>query len=305
MKHVTVAALAALALAVSTSAQTFKVVLLGTGTPVPRVERAGPSTLVEAGSEKLLFDCGREATLRLTQIHLSPSDVTAVFFTHLHSDHIVGFPDFLLTGWTALTRRTRPVIVFGPAGTRDMMANLEKAYAEDIRIRIADENLPREGVEVNATDIVPGVVYEKNGVKVTAFDVDHGPMIKPSFGYRIDYAGHSVVLSGDTRFSENVIRAAAGADVLVHEVMDADPARVKGSERFERIVAHHTSPKEAGTVFSRVKPKLAVYSHIGFIGDRTASDIVRQTRATYAGPLVVGADLMTIDVGDRVTVEKR
>lgn len=279
------------------------VILLGTGTPVPRVERAGASTLVEAGSEKLLFDCGREATLRLTQAHIAIPDITAVFFTHLHSDHVVGFPDFLLTGW--LLRRTRPVRAFGPAGSKDMMANLEKAYAEDVRIRIADEKLPPEGVQVDAVDVTPGVVYQHNGVKVTAFDVDHGPAIKPSFGYRVEYGGHAVVLSGDTRFSENLIRNAAGADVIVHEVMIADPEMVKTSAPFQRRVAHHTSPAEAGTVFARVKPKLAVYSHVGSLGNFNDEDIVRQTRATYDGPLVVGSDLMRIEIGDRVTVKKR
>ncbi|HSP34142.1 MAG TPA: MBL fold metallo-hydrolase [Thermoanaerobaculia bacterium] len=281
------------------------VILLGTGTPVPRVERAGPSTLVEAGKEKLLFDCGREATLRLIQAHVAIPDITAVFFTHLHSDHVVGFPDFLLTGWTALQRRTRPVRVFGPAGTKEMMANVEKAYAEDVRIRIADEKLPPEGVQVDAVDVTPGVVYEHDGVKVTAFDVDHGPMIKPSFGYRIEYGGHAVVLSGDTRFSESLIRNAAGADVIVHEVMISDPKVVEPSDRFRRIVAHHTSPAEAGTVFARVKPKLAVYSHVGSIGQFNDEDIVRQTRTHYDGRVVVGSDLMTIEIGDRVTVKKR
>lgn len=278
------------------------VVLLGTGTPVPRVDRAGPSILVEAGPEKLLFDCGREATLRLTQAHVAIPDVTAVFFTHLHSDHVVGFPDFLLTGWTALTRRTKPVRVFGPAGTEAMMAHLEKAYAEDVRIRIADEKLAPEGAQVDATDVVPGVVYERNGVKVSAFDVDHGEAIKPAFGYRIDYGGHVVVLSGDTRFSENLIRNATGADVLIHEVMIADPKLVGSSDRFERIVAHHTSPREAGTVFARTRPKLAVYSHVGSIGSFTDADILGQTREAYAGRVVVGCDLMRISIDDRVTV---
>ncbi|HAF13556.1 MAG TPA: MBL fold metallo-hydrolase, partial [Blastocatellia bacterium] len=129
---------------VSTCAQSFKVTLLGTGTPIPMVERFGPSILVEAGSEKLLFDCGRGAAIRLWQLHIPMRDVTAVFFTHLHSDHIVGFPDLWLTGWLPppFGHRTEPMHVYGPRGTKQMILHLEKAYRADIRIRIADEKLP-------------------------------------------------------------------------------------------------------------------------------------------------------------------
>ena len=292
--------------------QTLKVTLLGTGTPVPIIERFGPSILVEAGSEKLLFDCGRGVPLRLWQLHIPMRDVTAVFFTHLHSDHVVGFPDLWLTGWlpSPFGLRTKPMRVYGPEGTTQMMRYLKKAYQADLRIRIADEKIPPVGAAIITREITEGVVYEKNGLKVTAFNVDHGEFIKPAFGYRIDYQGRSVVLSGDTRFSENLIRFSKGADVLFHEVGVAKAENLSTSDAARRIIGHHTTPEDAGRVFDRVKPRLAVYTHIVLlstdltINAPTVDDLVSLTRKTYSGPFEVGEDLMSIEVGDKITVHR-
>jgi ribonuclease Z len=293
-------------------AQGLKVTLLGTGHPFPVLDRFGPSTLVEAGPEKLLIDCGRGATQRLWQLGIPLSGVTATFLTHLHSDHVVGIPDLWLTGWLPppFGRRSEPFRVWGPAGTREMMSYLEKAYQADIRFRIEDEHLPREGAAILAEDVSEGVVYQASGVKVTAFDVDHGALIKPALGYRIDYAGRSVVISGDTRFSENLIKFSKGADVVIHEVAQARPELLRKSEAARRIIGHHTSAEEAGTVFSRVSPRLAVYSHIVLLTTEpgiealTVADLIALTRKTYAGPLEVGEDLMTIEIGDTIKVHR-
>ena len=283
--------------------QTIKVTLLGTGCPTPVMNRFGPSILVQAGDQKLIFDTGRGALLRLTQIKIRPKDIGGVFFTHLHSDHLVGFPDLWLTGWVN-GRRDRAVQVFGPRGTVKMMSHLEQAFEYDIRIRLYDDNAPPEGVVIEAKDILEGVVYEKNGVKVTAFDVDHQP-IKPAFGYRIDYAGRSVVLSGDTRYSENLIKYAKGADLLIHEVVSPESLKRAeyGEERSKIIINHHTTPEQAGELFTRVKPKLAVYSHI-VLPSATAEDLIPPTRKTYSGALELGEDLMVIEVGEKIEVRR-
>ena len=284
-------------------AQEIKVTLLGTGTPAPVMNRFGPSILVEAGGQKFLFDAGRGALQRLTQVKLSWRDVNGVFLTHLHSDHVVGFPDLWLTGWLT-AQREAPLQVWGPKGTKNMVSHLEQAYEFDIRMRLADEHASATGVVILASDIAGGFVVEKNGVKITAFDVDHAP-VEPAFGYRIDFAGRSVVLSGDTRFSENLIRHAAGVDVLVHEVIAPETYRRAGvaPELAQTIMVHHTTPEQAGEVFARAKPRLAVYSHIGR-PSATEADLIPATRKTYAGPLEVGEDLMVIEVGDTVSVRR-
>ena len=290
-------------LATTLYATDFKVTLLGTGAPRPVMSRFGPSILVEAGKQKLIFDCGRGAAQRLYQLKIPFSDITGLFLTHLHSDHTVGIPDLWLTGWTM--GRSTPLPVRGPEGTKAMMQHLQEAYAFDIHIRRdVDTKLPAAGAEVIAEDIQEGFVYQKDDVKVTAFLVDHGD-IRPAFGYRIDYAGHSVTLSGDTRPSENLIKFAQGTDVLIHEVVDpsafAGLSSSDNPEQRKKIVGHHTTAEEAGTIFARVKPKLAVYSHIV---PPDVPDVIPHTRKTYQGPLEVGEDLMTIEIDDKIQVHR-
>lgn len=291
--------------------QTLKVTLLGTGAPIPNMERFGPSILVEAGPTKLLFDCGRGASQRLWQLKIPLGTVNTVFFTHLHSDHVVGFPDLWLTGWLpgVYGRRAAPLRLFGPAGTRAMAAALKQAYAWDLNVR-TEQGPPPAGATVAATDIAQGVVYEQDGVKVTAFEVAHGEHLKPAFGYRVDYAGRAVVLSGDTGFSDNLIRFAQGADVVVHEVAAARPELLRTSETARQILSYHTQPEDAGRVFSRIKPRLAVYSHIVLLTTDPAipppaiQELLPRTRSSYAGPLEIGEDLMTIEITQEVTVRR-
>lgn len=312
-----VAVLISLALgAVHCSAQSetssdLRVTLLGTGVPLPAADRFQASILVEAGGQKLLFDAGRGATIRLWQRRVPLGSIDVLFITHFHSDHTVGIADLWLTGWLpgAFGGRKGPFHVIGPVGAKALMSNLEKAYALDVQIRSADENVPREGAEVRTEEFRNGgVVYEKDGVRVVAFEVDHGPRIKPAYGYRIEYGGHSVVLSGDTRYNQNVIEFGTGADLLIHEVALVRP-ELLANPAVQRIIALHTSPREAGMVFSQTRPKLAVYSHIALprsekVPPATAEDIVRETRESYAGPLVVGEDLMSFEIGDSVVVRR-
>jgi ribonuclease Z len=289
----------------------FKVTLFGTSSPLPLPDRFGPSTLIEAGDQKILIDAGRGVPIRLWQLKIPLGKIDVLFLTHYHSDHTSGIPDLWLTGWLPppFAQRKTPFHVIGPVGAKTLMENLEKAYALDIKIRLADEKLPPEGIAVTVDEFEKdGVVYEKNGMKVTAFEVDHGDVIKPAVGYRIDYKEHSAVVSGDTRYNENVIKYGTGADVLIHEVAMTRPELMQVSA-FQRIMAHHTTPKEAGMVFSAAKPKLAVYSHIVLLSNAqvpepTLDNLVAETRQTYNGPLEVGEDLMSFSIGDEVTVKR-
>jgi ribonuclease Z len=287
--------------------------LLGTGAPEPVPTRFGPATLVQAGGLTLLFDAGRGVTVRLHQLGIpSGKGIDAIFLTHYHSDHVAGLPDLWMTGYMfgPMGSRAKPMRLWGPSddtaapnGTARIAKGLTEAFADDIRIRQADE-----GINAAATQIEPhgfrgdGVVFDEAGVKVTAFMVNHGDLIKPSVGYRVDYRSRSVTISGDTQFDENLIRHAAGTDLLIHEVF-AISARLAALPQLKPVADHHTSPEQAGMVFSRVKPKLAAYSHFVLIGT-TADEIIPRTRSTYQGPLEAGEDLMRFTIGSEVNVKR-
>ncbi len=294
------------------SAQTIRVTLLGTGNPQPTIERFGPGTLVEAGGQFFLFDCGRGISQRLWQKSIQLGKVHKLFLTHLHSDHIVGIPDFWLTGWLPANfgKRSVPLKVWGPSGTKHMMQSLEEAFVWDINTRLGEKNKKDSGIMVIAADIVEGVLYEEDGIKITAFTVDHADFIYSALGYRVDYAGRSVVISGDTRYSENLIKFAKGADVLIHEVAVARPELLKKSAIARQIQSFHTSPEEAGKVFNKVKPKLAVYNHITLtstdptIPPPTIEDVIPRTKKYFNGSIVVGEDLMVIEITDKVLIQR-
>lgn len=291
----------------SAQGATVQVTLLGTGNPRPNMERFGAAILVEAGPRRILIDAGRGATQRLWDIgqRAALTGIDAVFFTHLHSDHIVGLPDLWLT--SGVFGRNTPLEVFGPPGTAEMTGHLEKAYEWDITTRANDEGFPVPARTLPGKNVRPGVVYDRDGVRVTAFAVDHGPPT-PAYGYRVDFQGRSVAFSGDAKYYEPLAEHAKGVDVLVHEVVspevEARRAQTPDPEGIKRIIEHHATPEQAGQIFSKVKPRLAVYSHI-VPSPTTAEDLVGPTRKTYGGPLAVGYDLMTIVIGDTVDVFPR
>lgn len=285
----------------------IRVTLLGTGTPVPSPERFGNSTLVEAGGRKLVFDFGRGVTIRLAQLHIPFGTIDAHFLTHFHSDHLVGLPDLWLTGWLrpAYGNRNRPFVIYGPPGLRILTKGLTDAFVRDIAIRTADEKDPEAGIAFDVHEALPGVMYDEDWLKVTAFFNDHGPLVTPSYGYRIDYRGHAVVLSGDTRYNPEVVRQARGADLLIHCVTVIPDALLQQNPGYKAVLLHLASPEDAGRTFSEARPKLAVFSHIGLNGDSTEDELVARTRAIYDGPLVVGRDLMSILVGNETKIEPR
>jgi ribonuclease Z len=292
-------------------ASDFRVTLLGTGVPIPRPDRFGPSTLIEAGDHVVLIDAGRGATMRLFELGVPIGRIDALLLTHFHSDHTVGIPDLWLTGWLSsyFANRRRPFSVIGPIGTQRLMLHLEAAYAHDIEIRVEDEKLAREHVAITVKEFAEdGVIYQAGDLRVIAFAVDHGDAIKPAYGYRIEYRGRVAVISGDTRYNANVLRYGEGADLLVHEVAMARPELLREAY-IQRIVNHHTSPQEAGRVFTQTRPKLAAFTHLVMLASETVAaptveELIAATRETYAGPLQVGEDLMTFEIGETVTARR-
>jgi len=289
------------------------VTLLGTGSPTPLPDRFGPSVLVQAGGQTLLFDAGRGVPIRMHQLDVPLAKIDALFLTHFHSDHTSGIPDIWLTRWVRTSRAvesTTPFNVIGPVRTKALMSNLEQAYADDIRIRMAAKPPPSpQGVAATVKEFDRGgVVYKRDGVKVTAFEVEHGAEVRPAYGYRIDYEGRSAVLSGDTTYNENVIKYGAGSDLLVHEVAHARP-ELSTDVNFQRIMRHHTIPRLAGRVFSQAKPKLAGYTHFILRSSATIpapslDEVIAETRQTYSGALELGEDLMSFEIGEEVTTRR-
>jgi len=169
--------------------------------------------------------------------------------------------------------------------------------------------LPPQGIAVQADEFErDGVVYEKDGVKVIAFEVDHGDAIKPAYGYRIEYKGHAAVISGDTRYNQNVIKYGTGADLLIHEVAIARP-ELMSNQFAQAIIAHPHHPHDAGRVFAQARPKMAAYTHLVFLSNEkvpeaTLEDLLAQTQETYSGPLEIGEDLTSFEIGETVTVHR-
>ena len=282
--------------------------MLGTGTPLPSATQYGAATLIEAGGHALLFDCGRGCGIRLAQARRQLfTRIDGVFLTHLHSDHVVGLADLWLNGW--VQGRTPPLGIWGPVGTQDMMAGMRSAFAFDIHMRGELEQVPASMTGLR-TDVVEvqgdGVIFQRDGVAVTAFLVDHAA-IEPAFGFRIDFAGKSVLLSGDTRPTANLIKYGAGVDIFVLDVISPGMIENVRARRTARvagiIVGHHTKADEAAKIFAQTKPRLAVYSHTINRPEFTTT-LLAQTRKAYNGAVVVAEDLMEIEIGDEIVVTR-
>lgn len=281
----------------------IQVILLGTGYPRPDPGRAGPSTAVVVGERVFLVDAGRNVMTRFWQIYpagggagLGPKNLRAVFLTHLHSDHTSGLPDLFATSW--IFGRSEPLALYGPEGTDQLADALLQYFAEDIRIRRdLTEMQPAAGATLRAHTVREGVVYEEAGLRVTAFAVDHKP-VAPAFGYRFDWLNpegkstYSIVISGDTRPSENLIKHAKGVDILVHEVyLPEHFDDVDSPEVAARLKAYHTSADEVGQVAAAAEVKLLVLTHV-IPGDGEKTILERASKH-FKGKIVVGRDLMT------------
>lgn len=271
-------------------ADELKVTLLGTGTPRPSIERFGAATLVEYMNEKYLFDVGRGATIRLNQLGLSPSDINHLFITHLHSDHVTGYSDFWLTGW--IWQRETKLNVYGPDGTSNFVNYICQAHSKDIEYRHAHTNIATHNLPAISKDIEEGIVYDNNDVKITAFRVEHGS-VEDAFGYRFETSNHSIVFSGDTTFSKNLIRYGKKADLLIHELAVIRPNLLYANERLKKISEYHTSIDDLASVINAISPKQTVLNHLLLIGEEESS-IKDKLEILFGKKVILGSDLMLI-----------
>jgi ribonuclease Z len=287
------------------------VFLCGTGTPLPDPDRAGPCTAVIAGGKLFLFDVGPGSWERIQLFRLPRAALGGVLLTHFHSDHIGDLGETITQSWIA--GRATPLRVYGPPGIDSVVAGFQQAYGLDGNYRVAhhgEEAMPRAGSTAIAQQVpvpVAGkdqLVLEQDGVRITAFSVDHRP-VTPAFGYRVDYNGRSVVISGDTAKAENLARHAKGADIVVHEALAAHIVEqigprlaALGQERLAKlardVIDYHATPVDAAEVARDAEARMLVLTHMvpppsnalfGRMFLQGVGDV-------WDGPVVLGADGM-------------
>jgi ribonuclease Z len=274
----------------------IEVVLLGTGSPIPDPDRAGPATLVRAGGVVLLVDCGRGVLQRAAAVGVSAGAITALLVTHLHSDHITDLGDVLTTRWVTTLVPT-PLTVHGPPGTRELVAKTLDALAPDIRYRLDHHEDLTEPPLVEVHEHLEGLVAELGDVRITAAPTDHRP-VAPTIGFRVDHAGTSVVLAGDTVPCEGLDRLCAGADGLVHTVIRKDLLAGLGLQRLVDVCDYHSSVEEAADTAARAGVGTLVLTHYVPALAAGQEPAWRELAARHFGGRVeLGDDLLRVELG--------
>lgn len=283
-----------------------RVVMLGTGTPLPDPQRSGPSLGVIVNDKAYIFDVGVGVVRRAAAardkgiVGLEPRALRVAFLTHLHSDHTLGLPDLILTPW--VMGRTEPLELWGPSGTRSMVDNMLAAYKEDIALRTTGlEGSNATGYKVNVHEIGQDDIYKDGNVEIRPFPVKHGEW-KQSFGYRIQAPGRVIVYSGDTSPTESIVENCHGCDILIAEAYtEASFALV--SPRWQKYrQAYHMSTHELADIATRAKPGLLVLTHRGNAGcDQSQAagcreagseeEMLKEMKQYYSGKMVAAHDL--------------
>lgn len=280
----------------------MKVMLLGTGSPASGIKRSKPANAIMAADKFFIVDCGAGIVERLFMAGIPPSRVTDLFITHHHSDHTSGFTDLLVSGWIGgqESGRLSPLRVYGPTNTRELVGKFMDAMKWDIDIRAAHTGTSASGAMVEMHERNDGIVYDDGGIRVTAFSVDHG-IVKPAIGYRFEYKGKVIVISGDTLPVESMVQHSEKADLLIHEAYSREWME-RGIERFphmrstiEKVMNYHSSTFEAAKIARKAGVKHLVFTHLMpspsplWIFERNWAKGVSDI---YEGKITVGRDLM-------------
>ena len=284
----------------------LRVILLGTGIPNPDINPFGTATIIEAGSQRVLLDCGRGTVIRMAQLGIPLGAVDKVFLSHFHSDHYAGLFDLLMTGTIPqpYANRKCPLDVFGPPGVEDIEEGGNIIARPDRKIRTDDNEIDPDHMRIIAHEYAEGSVYDEGGLSIIAIEVDHGEFIKPAYAFRVEYAGHVFVHSHDTRYNENLIAQAQNADVFVHEVAAAREETMAQYPGIRVALDHHATPEEVGRVFAQTRPKLAMLTHLVLLppDPMPINAVTAGVASEYDGMVLVAEDLMTIEIGANITV---
>jgi ribonuclease Z len=257
----------------------MSVLLVGTGSPLPDKTRGGPCTLVAVGDRLFIVDAGIDSARNLLLWRVPLEKVAAILVTHFHSDHIPELGELRLQTWVA--GRKVPLPVYGPPGIETVVGGFNQAYALDAGYRTEHHGaamLPPDAVAMVPKTVDIGsrttttTVLDSDGLKITAIRVHHEPAT-PAYGYRFDYHGRSIVISGDTAPDEDLARAAQGADILVHEGLSPEMVGIMGEEMLvaghprqakimRDIPGYHTAPVDAARIANEAHAKLLVFTHI-------------------------------------------
>ena len=272
------------------------ITLLGTGSPMIDPNRAGPSTLVQADGATFLVDCGRGVLMRMAAAGVQATGLTALLLTHLHSDHITDLADVITTRWiTSLGPAPLPII--GPPGTKAVVAAIMAALAPDISYRIAHHADITEPPEVVVHEHTDGVVWERDGVRITVAPTDHRP-VEPTIAFRIEHGGTSVVLAGDSVPCAGLDALAAGADALVHTVIRKELVEQVPSQRLRDILDYHSSVQQAAATAARAGVRTLVLTHYVPPLIPGQEDQWRALAAEeFSGRVELGDDLLRVAVG--------
>lgn len=275
----------------------MQVTLLGTGCPVVSLERFGPATLIEHEEQAILVDCGSGVTQRLLAAGCPGAYLDALLLTHLHSDHLVDLYQLVISSWHQ--GRERPQKVYGPPGTKRYVEGLIKLWEPERKQRMAwEQRSSTEGLEVDVEELEPGRTLKFGKLKVKVVEVDHKP-VPHAYGFIFQGGGKKVAVSGDTRRSAKLIRAAKGADLLIHEVfIHRDmplPGGARSAATISNVASYHTLSSEVGGVARDAKAKALVLTHfVPPAADRDA--LLAQVKQDFEGPVVLGEDLMRFDL---------
>ena len=273
----------------------MRVTLLGTGSPIPDPERAGPATLVEAGGTVLLVDCGRGVLMRLAAAGVTAPQLSAVLVTHLHSDHLTDLNDLITTRWV-MTFAPLPLEVVGPPRTREVVDAVFASLRPDIEYRLAHHADLTWEPPVDVRELTEGVAWSNDDVRVIAAPTEHRPA-SPSVAYRIEHAGSAVVLAGDTVPCSGLDELSAGAAVLVHTVIRDDILLGLPFPRLHDVCDYHSSVAQAAQTAARAGVGTLVLTHQVPAPGAGDDDVWRDLAAAhFSGPIVVGRDLVSLDV---------